>query len=180
MSDLSSKTVAVVGLEHVSLPLPLAFGRKLHTVGFDINESRRATYQEGQGLTGEMAATRHLVFTSDSAQLGIADLVVVAVPTPIKQPDLTPVVKATKAIALHLKPDAIVVYESTVYRAPSIRVAEAAENIENTQRDANIAPMSELAIIFNWMDYRYSGGIGRGWNQMECSAFPAGLGGGIA
>jgi UDP-N-acetyl-D-galactosamine dehydrogenase len=44
--------------------------------------------------------------------------VVVAVPTPIdnaKQPDLTPVVKATETLAPHLKDGAIVIYESTVY-----------------------------------------------------------------
>ena len=35
-----------------------------------------------------------------------------------------------------------------VYRASSIRVAEAAKVIENTQRDLNIALMNELAIIF--------------------------------
>ena len=38
------------------------------------------------------------------------------------------------------------------YRAESIRVAEAAKVIENTQRDLNIALMNELAIIFNRMD----------------------------
>lgn len=38
------------------------------------------------------------------------------------------------------------------YRAPSIRVAEAAKVIENTQRDLNIALINELAIIFNRMD----------------------------
>ena len=36
-----------------------------------------------------------------------------------------------------------------VYRAPSIKVAEAAKIIENTQRDLNIALMNELAIIFD-------------------------------
>jgi len=44
-------------------------------------------------------------------------------------------------------------YESVitagVYRAPSIKVAEAAKVIENTQRDLNIALMNELAIIFD-------------------------------
>jgi UDP-N-acetyl-D-galactosamine dehydrogenase len=40
------------------------------------------------------------------------------------------------------------VVEAGVYRAPSIRVAEAAKVIENTQRDLNIAFVNELAIIF--------------------------------
>lgn len=41
------------------------------------------------------------------------------------------------------------IIEAGVYRAPSIRVAEAAKVIENTQRDLNIALMNELAIIFD-------------------------------
>jgi len=41
-----------------------------------------------------------------------------------------------------------------VHRAPSIRVAEAAKVIENTQRDLNIALMNELAIIFDRMGIR--------------------------
>jgi len=44
------------------------------------------------------------------------------------------------------------VVDAGVYRAPSIKVAEAAKVIENTQRDLNIALMNELAVIFNRLD----------------------------
>lgn len=43
------------------------------------------------------------------------------------------------------------IIEPGVYRAPSIKVAEAAKIIENTQRDINISLMNELAIIFDKM-----------------------------
>jgi UDP-N-acetyl-D-galactosamine dehydrogenase len=231
-ADISTKTVAIVGLGYVGLPLALAFGRKLATIGFDISEAKLRAYREGFDPTGEkepsdfQAATR-LRFSSNPLDLASADYIVVAVPTPIdnaKQPDLTPVVRATETIAPNLKAGAIVIYESTVYpgvteevcapileklsgkkhgsdfklgysperinpgdkvhrletiikivaaedaealdrvaalyeqiveagvyRASSIRVAEAAKVIENTQRDVNIALVNELAIIFNRM-----------------------------
>ena len=232
MHDITRKTVAIVGLGYVGLPLALAFGRKLDTLGFDISEAKLQAYREGRDPTGEMddaafAAATRLRFSSDGRDLASADYVIVAVPTPIdnaKNPDLTPVVRATETIAPNLKPGAIVIYESTVYpgvtdevcapilerlssktrgvdfklgysperivpgdkvhrletimkivaaedadaleqvaalyslvveagvfRASSIRVAEAAKVIENTQRDVNIALVNELAIIFNMM-----------------------------
>ncbi|HEX6592372.1 MAG TPA: NAD(P)-binding domain-containing protein, partial [Moraxellaceae bacterium] len=123
MSDLSTKTVAVVGLGYVGLPLALAFGRRLNTIGFDINAAKLEAYREGRDPTGEMEAeafrqATRLSWTSDPVALESADFIVIAVPTPIdnaKQPDLTPVVKATETIAPHLKPGVIVIYESTVY-----------------------------------------------------------------
>lgn len=230
--DASKATVGVVGLGYVGLPLALAFGRKLRTIGFDISESKLAAYRQGNDPTGEMEPERfaeasHITFTSQAAELAACDFLVVAVPTPIdraKQPDLTPVVSATRTIAPYLKDGAIIIYESTVYpgvtddvcgplleevsgkrrgegfflgysperinpgdklhrletitkivsgenpevleqvaelylqvveagvyRASSIRVAEAAKVIENTQRDVNIALVNELAVIFNLM-----------------------------
>lgn len=231
-SMVGEKTVAVVGLGYVGLPLALAFGRVMDTIGFDISAAKLDAYRQGRDPSGEMessafAASERLRFTSDASLLHSADYLIVAVPTPIdnaKQPDLTPVIRATETIAHALKPGAIIVYESTVYpgvtdevcgplieritgkkrgidfrlgysperivpgdkvhrletitkivsgedsdvldqvaalygmvveagvyRASSIRVAEAAKVIENTQRDVNIALMNELAIIFNLM-----------------------------
>ena len=227
-----TKTVAVVGLGYVGLPLALAFGKKMNTIGFDISESKLKAYMEGYDPTGEMESesfqqSTKLTFTTNPSELKKADFIVVAVPTPIdnaKQPDLSPVVGATKALAPHLKNGVIIIYESTVYpgvtedicapiieslsgmkrglgfklgysperivpgdkthrletitkivsgedadsldaiaalyesvvdagvyRASSIRVAEAAKVIENTQRDVNIALVNELAVIFNLM-----------------------------
>ncbi|MCK5608115.1 nucleotide sugar dehydrogenase [Candidatus Pacearchaeota archaeon] len=47
-----------------------------------------------------------------------------------------------------------VIIDSGIYRATSIKVAEAAKVIENTQRDLNIALMNELALIFDRMGIR--------------------------
>lgn len=227
------KTVAIVGLGYVGLPLALAFGCKMKTIGFDISQSKLNAYKKGYDPAGEMEveqfqASKHISYTNQASDLIEADYIIIAVPTPIdnaKQPDLTPVIGATKTIAPFLKKDVIVVYESTVYPgvtedicsplleaesgkkrtidfklgysperivpgdkvrrletitkivsaededslaqvaalyslvidagvycASSIRVAEAAKVIENTQRDVNIALMNELAVIFNLMD----------------------------
>ena len=233
-----SQTVAIVGLGYVGLPLAVAFGRKLPTLGFDIDARKLEHFRAGCDPTGEvtpegLSAASHLDYSSDPARIRQADAVIVAVPTPIddaRRPDLGPLIRASETVGRHLKPGAVVVYESTVYpgcteevcipileresglvwagrqtgaqqerfhvgysperinpgdrehrletivkvvsgdspatlervaalyqtvveagvhRASSIRVAEAAKVIENTQRDLNIALMNELAVLFN-------------------------------
>jgi len=222
--------VAVLGLGYVGLPLALAFGRVMPTVGFDISGEKIQAYRKGYDPTGEMdegvfARADRIEYVTDALRLEDADFVVVAVPTPVDsahQPDLTPVIRAAETVGRNLKQGAIVVFESTVYpgvtedvcvpileresgltcgegfrvayspervnpgdkvhtlekvvkvvsgqdaetldqvaglyeriieagvhRAPTIRTAEAAKVIENTQRDLNIALMNELAIIFD-------------------------------
>ncbi|MBL8352950.1 MAG: nucleotide sugar dehydrogenase [Burkholderiaceae bacterium] len=223
-------TVAVIGLGYVGLPLVVEFGKQLRTIGFDIARNKvdacLAGYDPSRELDDEeMAAARHAVYTSDPAMLGEAEMIIVAVPTPVDEahiPDFRPLVGASASVGRHMKKGAIVVYESTVYpgateevcipvleresglkwkqdffvgysperinpgdkehtltrilkivsgdtpetldkvarlyeriivpgvhRASSIKAAEAAKVIENTQRDLNIALMNELAIIFN-------------------------------
>jgi UDP-N-acetyl-D-glucosamine/UDP-N-acetyl-D-galactosamine dehydrogenase len=120
---MENKTVAVVGLGYVGLPLALAFGRVMPTIGFDIAANKVAAYRKGYDPTGEMEdelfiRAKHLEYTSDAARIGEADFVVVAVPTPVNnahQPDLTPVIKATETVGRNLKQGAVVVFESTVY-----------------------------------------------------------------
>ena len=222
--------VAVVGLGYVGLPLAVAFGRIRPTIGYDLDPRKLATYRACHDPTGEVSdeqlrAAGHLEYTDDPGRLREADLVVVAVPTPIDQarrPDLSPLVGACRTVGRNLKPGAVVIFESTVYpgcteevcvpileaesglrwredffvgyspervnpgdqvhrletivkvvsgdapetldrvdalyrgvieaglhRASSLRVAEAAKVIENTQRDLNIALMNELALIFD-------------------------------
>ncbi|MDQ3050159.1 MAG: nucleotide sugar dehydrogenase [Bacteroidota bacterium] len=71
-----------------------------------------------------------------------------------------------------------IVVEAGVHRASSIRVAEAAKIIENTQRDVNIALMNELSIIFNKMGintYEVLEAAGTKWNFLK---FKPGLVGG--
>ncbi|KCB52407.1 nucleotide sugar dehydrogenase, partial [Bordetella hinzii 1277] len=223
---------AIVGLGYVGLPLAVEFGKKRAVIGFDINTQRIEALRRGHDHTlevddKELAEARHLSYTTDLEQLGRANVFIVTVPTPIddfKQPDLTPLVKASETIGAVLKRGDIVIYESTVYpgateedcvpvlervsglkynvdffagysperinpgdkahrvstikkvtsgstpevaelvdqlyqeiivagthKASSIRVAEAAKVIENTQRDVNIALINELALIFNRM-----------------------------
>ena len=226
------KTIAVIGLGYVGLPLAVEFGKSRPVIGFDINAGRIDALRAGHDATlevskDELATADQLTFTSDPADLAAASIYIVTVPTPIdahKRPDLTPLIKASEMIGGVLKRGDIVIFESTVYpgateedcvpglervsgltinvdffagysperinpgdkqhrlpdirkvtsgstpeiaeevdqlyasiitagtyKAESIRVAEAAKVIENTQRDLNIALVNELAIIFNKM-----------------------------
>ncbi len=227
---MKTKSVGVVGLGYVGLPLAVAFGKKIDTIGFDISEEKISEYRKGCDPTGEVdprdfSQADRLRFTHDPSDLAKADMLIVAVPTPIdhsKHPDLRHMVSASEIVGSNMKPGSIVVYESTVYpgvtedicvpvlekvsglscgrdfkvgysperinpgdkehtlarivkvvagqdeetleeiaevyelvvdagvyKAESIKVAEAAKVIENTQRDLNIALMNELAVIFN-------------------------------
>ena len=239
--------IAIVGLGYVGLPLAALFARRFQVVGFDINQQRVQELERGHDRTNELsreqleavvvsgpAAAKELRggagglrFATDPEVLGAARLIIVTVPTPIdehKNPDLTPLVKSSRMIGQHIKPQTTVVYESTVYPgcteeqclplieeasglkwrqefhagysperinpgdkehtvdkikkvvsgdgpetaellrqiygavitagvfvAATIKTAEAAKVIENTQRDLNIALMNELALIFDRM-----------------------------
>src|SRR6266581_1954489 len=116
-------TVAVVGLGYVGLPLAVAFGKKLRTIGFDLSAEKVENYRRHLDPTREVSgeelrAATGLTVTTDPAQLSAADMIVVAVPTPIdtvRQPDFGPLVRASTTVGKHMKNGAIVVYESTVY-----------------------------------------------------------------
>jgi len=225
--------VAVIGLGYVGLPLVVEFGKQGRTVGFDISVAKVASCQRGvdpaRELSDEdMQAATHAVYTADPAALAQADMIVVAVPTPVDDahiPDFRPLIGASTSAGRNMKKGAVVVFESTVYpgateevcipvleresglvwkrdffvgysperinpgdkehtltkivkivsgdtpetlarvaqlyeriivpgvhRASSIKAAEAAKVIENTQRDLNIALMNELSIIFDKLD----------------------------
>lgn len=234
MFDLEKNTqIAIIGLGYVGLPLAVEFGKKYTTVGFDIHAQRIAELQSGKDRTlevdaEELLSASKLSYTNEVAVMKDCNVFIVTVPTPInkhKQPDLTPLEKASETIGSILKKGDIVVYESTVYPgateevcvpilekvsgltfnkdfyagysperinpgdkehrvstimkvtagstpevgkavdelyksiitagthlASSIKVAEAAKVIENTQRDLNIALINELAIIFDKLD----------------------------
>lgn len=230
--NLQDIKLAVVGLGYVGLPLAVEFGKKRTVLGFDINQKRVDELKSGQDHTlevepAELKQADLLKFSTAINDLAECNVYIVTVPTPIdeyKQPDLTPLVKASETIGKALKKGDIVIYESTVYpgateedcvpvlekvsglkfnvdffagysperinpgdkehrvttikkvtsgstpevadlvdalyneiitvgthKASSIRVAEAAKVIENTQRDVNIALINELALIFNKM-----------------------------
>lgn len=230
LPDLKNVQIAVVGLGYVGLPVAVGFGAEYRTVGFDINISRVEALKAGVDSTlevpeEELAIARHLTYTTDQADLKFCNVFIVTVPTPVndaRQPDLTPMEKASETIGTVLRRGDVVIYESTVYPgateevcapilercsglkvnkdfflgysperinpgdrqhrlstitkitsgstpeaaafvdalyrsivtagthpAPSIRVAEAAKVIENTQRDLNIALINEFALIFD-------------------------------
>ncbi|WP_457794971.1 Vi polysaccharide biosynthesis UDP-N-acetylglucosamine C-6 dehydrogenase TviB [Acinetobacter baumannii] len=232
MFQLEQLRIAIIGLGYVGLPLAVEFGKHKPTIGFDINENRILELKNGHDHTLEVSSdelkhVQQLAYTANIQDLQNSNFFIVTVPTPIddfKQPDLTPLIKASQSIAKVLKKGDIVVYESTVYpgateevcipelekhsglnfnqdffvgysperinpgdkqrrvtnilkitsgstpdvadyidqvynliievgthKAPSIKVAEAAKVIENTQRDVNIALINELALIFNKM-----------------------------
>ncbi|HEX7638720.1 MAG TPA: nucleotide sugar dehydrogenase [Burkholderiaceae bacterium] len=115
--------VAVVGLGYVGLPLVVEFGKLGPAIGFDIAADKVAKCRAGTDPSreipdAEMALATHARYTSDAADLAAADVVIVAVPTPVDHahiPDFGPLVGASRAIGPHLKAGAVVVYESTVY-----------------------------------------------------------------
>ena len=119
----ATPVVAVVGLGYVGLPLVVEFGRQTRTIGFDIVVEKVAQCRAGTDPSreipdAEMALATHAEYTSDPNALREADFILVAVPTPVdiaRKPDFAPLVGASRVIAPHLKPGAIVIYESTVY-----------------------------------------------------------------
>ena len=119
----TDKTIAVVGLGYVGLPLAVEFGKKFNVLGFDINETRVSELRSGVDNTLEvepdlLKEATGLSYTCNLDDLSAADIYIVTVPTPIderKMPDLTPLVKASQAIGKVLSKGNIVIYESTVY-----------------------------------------------------------------
>src|SRR5690348_13056138 len=114
--------LAVVGLGYVGLPLAAAFSKVLPTIGFDINKDRISELQNGFDRNGEMNEANlriaSLEFTSEPCQLRRASFVIIAVPTPVdraKQPNLSPLIEASRLVGKNLSHGTTVVYESTVY-----------------------------------------------------------------
>ena len=233
MINTKNTKIAIIGLGYVGLPLAVEFGKVFETIGFDINKSRIEELLGGKDSTLEVTShelqeATKLSYTTDAKDIQNCNIFIVTVPTPIdehKEPDLTPLVNASKTVGRLLKKDDLVIYESTVYpgateevcvpileqhsglnfnqdffcgysperinpgdkehriamikkvtsgstlgaadrvdtlyqriitagthKAGSIKIAEAAKVIENTQRDVNIALINELAMIFNKLD----------------------------
>lgn len=118
-----NRTIAVIGLGYVGLPVAVAFARGgTAVVGFDVNVARIAELKSGQDRTLEVNAAdlRHpnLVLSAEDSVLAKADFFIVTVPTPIdeaRRPDLGAMLSASRTVAKYLKRGDIVVYESTVY-----------------------------------------------------------------
>jgi UDP-N-acetyl-D-galactosamine dehydrogenase len=116
------KKLAVIGLGYVGLPIALMFAKKISVIGFDINSHRVGLMRQHIDPSNELPASAFdgadIEFTDDPQRLRDAHFFIVGVPTPIdqhKNPDLRPVLSASRTIAKALKPGDYVVYESTVY-----------------------------------------------------------------
>src|SRR5689334_12450381 len=96
-------TVAVVGLGYVGLPLAIEFGKHYHTIAYDVSVSKIDAYQSGHDPSGQLSAEEfcasgQIQFTLDPTALHAADVIIVAVPTPVdevRRPDLRPLISAT-------------------------------------------------------------------------------------
>ena len=123
MLKLSDLKIAVIGLGYVGLPLAVEFGKKVPVIGFDIHKKRIEELQSGQDHTlevspEELQQATQLSYSANLDDLKSCNFFIVTVPTPIddyKQPDLTPLIKASTSIGQVLKKGDVVVYESTVY-----------------------------------------------------------------
>ncbi|WP_168415524.1 Vi polysaccharide biosynthesis UDP-N-acetylglucosamine C-6 dehydrogenase TviB [Acinetobacter indicus] len=123
MLKLSDLKIAVIGLGYVGLPLAVEFGKKVPVIGFDIHQKRIEELQSGQDHTlevspEELQQATQLSYSANLDDLKSCNFFIVTVPTPIddyKQPDLTPLIKASTSIGQVLKKGDVVVYESTVY-----------------------------------------------------------------
>lgn len=114
--------LALVGLGYVGLPIALAFSKRVSVIGFDINEERLVKMRQGIDPCNELKKDAFegsdIVFTSSIDTLREASFFIIAVPTPIdrfNQPDLNPLLSATRTVGMALKKGDYVVFESTVY-----------------------------------------------------------------
>ena len=117
------EVIAVVGVGYVGLPLVVEFGKIFRTIGFDSSKYKIEKCRKGMDPSREisdidMAMAIHSEYSDDPADLELADFVIIAVPTPVDEariPDFRPLINASRTIGAHLKPGAVVIYESTVY-----------------------------------------------------------------
>jgi nucleotide sugar dehydrogenase len=123
MARYAAKTVAVVGLGYVGLPLAVRSKEKGYAViGFDTDEKKIALLKRGKSPIKDAFLEENLpkypiAPTNDPKKLAKADIILICVPTPVDEmfyPDLTPVISASALIAKYAKKGALVVLESTV------------------------------------------------------------------
>jgi len=123
MIDHEDIRIAVIGLGYVGLPLAIEFSKKYNTIGYDINESRINDLINGYDSTleasqEELANAEKLRLTNNEDELKPYNVYIVTVPTPIdnhRQPDLTPLIKASELLGRLVKMGDVLIYESTVY-----------------------------------------------------------------
>ena len=115
--------IAVIGLGYVGLPLAVEFSKKYDVLGFDINQGRVSELKSCKDSTLEvshleLAASTNLQYSCSIDDLKNCNVYIVTVPTPIdkyKQPDLTPLLKASEMLGAVVGNGDVIIYESTVY-----------------------------------------------------------------
>ena len=117
--------ISIIGLGYVGLPLAIAFSKLYKVVGYDINEKRIIELNRHNDITDETsfealekALSKNLIITSLESHLINSDVFIVTVPTPItekKIPDLSYLKSASRIVGRYLKPENVVIFESTVY-----------------------------------------------------------------
>jgi UDP-N-acetyl-D-galactosamine dehydrogenase len=118
----NKKSIAVVGLGYVGLPLAVELAKAFDVIGFDINKQRIKELSKGYDSTCEASKKQlkssKIQFTNNPESIHHSAVVIIAVPTPINEhnmPDLSPLKTASEIVGKHLRRDSVVVYESTVY-----------------------------------------------------------------
>ncbi len=123
MASNGQKTVAVVGLGYVGLPLAVrASERGYRVIGYDTNTEKIALLKAGKSPIEDTFLKENIArfpfdATNESKKLALANIILICVPTPVDEsfyPDLEPVISASELIAAHAKKGALVVLESTV------------------------------------------------------------------
>jgi len=125
---MKNKTVCIVGLGYVGLPLAQAFSKYLKVIGFDIDEGKIRNL--GNNTNNE----NNLEFTSDPSKIKQADFILICVPTPVtksKEPDLSYVKSAAEIVGRNLKRSATFVLESTVYPGVTEEIIAPILDLEN-------------------------------------------------
>lgn len=123
MFDISNTKIAIIGLGYVGLPLAVEFGKKFSTLGFDINQKRVSELSSGFDSTlecssEELQETPLLNYSSEIEDLKQYNTYIITVPTPVdkdKQPDLSPLIKASEMLGKVISIGDTIIYESTVY-----------------------------------------------------------------
>jgi UDP-N-acetyl-D-galactosamine dehydrogenase len=116
-------SIVIVGQGYVGIPLAIEFGKFFPTIGFDISSEKVALLQAHQAPGGEVeseefTSSLNLTFSDDPSCMSRADFIILAVPTLVNamhQPDLNPLVAASKMVGKYMQSGATIIYESTVY-----------------------------------------------------------------
>jgi UDP-N-acetyl-D-glucosamine dehydrogenase len=128
--------VGIIGLGYVGLPLAVEFAKAgFDVVGFDVDASKVSQINAGRSYIPDVSASElstvvaggKLSATTDMTRLGEMDVVDICVPTPLrktKDPDLSYIVKAVEAVAATLRPEQLVILESTTYPGTTDEVVQ--------------------------------------------------------